>query len=168
MDVTIVARGCVLACLRMLAARCAGVFGVIATAGFFLCGCGDDGGTGPDQQAQTLTYCDVAGIVKSKCQRCHADPPVHGAPFPLMNYDDTQQPAPVSTDPGRKRAADMLDAVETNFMPYTRLSLDPPVSPLTCEERTTLLAWLRKGGSPPPAGHEDCSNVEPTLLACSD
>lgn len=167
MDVTIIAGGFLLRSWRMPAAWRGGLLGVIAGASLSLCACGGSE-SGPEQQAAALTYCDVAGILESKCQRCHASPPVHGAPFPLMNYDDTQQPAPVSSDPGRKRTADMLEAVESNFMPYMRLSLDPPVSPLTCEERTTLLTWLRKGASPAAPGHEDCSGVNVVLLSCAD
>lgn len=136
-------------------------------AGFFATACGNDE-SDSSEAAGALTYCDVAPILASKCQRCHQNPTAHGAPFPLLAYDDTQQPAPVSTDPGRKRSADMLDAVETDAMPYMRLTLSPPVSPLTCEEKTTLLGWLRKGSSPPPTGHEDCVGVTTTLLSCSD
>lgn len=152
---------------RMLAAYRAGLLGWITFFSLLLCACGGSE-PGPAEEAPALSYCDVAGILETKCQRCHANPPVHGAPFPLMNFDDTQQPAPVSSDTGRKRSADMLEAVEIDFMPYTRISLDPPVSPLTCEEKTTLLTWLRKGSSPPPAGHEDCTGVNPSLLSCAD
>ena len=66
------------------------------------------------------------------------------------------------------RKKDMLSAVESNYMPFMSSLLDPPVSPLTCEERSTLLGWLRKGALPPPEAREDCQGVHPTLLSCAD
>lgn len=140
--------------------------GVVVAAVAAMSGCGDDSASPASNVA--LTYCDAAPILALKCQRCHQDPPESGAPFPLLSYADTQVPAPLAGDAERKRAADMLGAIETNYMPYMGLSLDPPVSPLTCAERTTLLNWLRKGASPPPAGQEDCHGVTPVLLPCSD
>jgi uncharacterized membrane protein len=34
---------------------------------------------------------DVAAILTSRCQTCHQMPPVNGAPFPLLTYDDVHQ-----------------------------------------------------------------------------
>jgi hypothetical protein len=39
--------------------------------------------------------CDVFAIVHSICNKCHTNPPVFGAPFPLLTYADTQQPYPI-------------------------------------------------------------------------
>jgi uncharacterized membrane protein len=128
--------------------------------------CGDD--ASPSATDSELTYCDVAPILAAKCARCHGDPTQHGAPFPLVTYADTQEPSPLPGDSERTRAADMLSAVESNYMPFMDSSLDPPVSQLTCEERSTLLGWLRKGAFPPPEGREDCRGVNPTLLSCGD
>lgn len=116
----------------------------------------------------TLTYCDVAPILASKCQRCHTEPPEHGAPFPLLSYADTEEPSPLAGEPDRTRAADMLHVVESGYMPYKNVTLDPPVADLTCAEKATLLDWLRKGASPPPDAHEDCHGVRATLLSCPD
>ena len=96
--------------------------------------CGD-GASGPVTEAE-LTYCDIVPILAAKCERCHGNPPDHGAPFPLVTYADTQEPSPLPSDPERKRSADMLSAVESNYMPFMGLPLDPPVSPLTCQERS--------------------------------
>ena len=139
--------------------------GVVVAAALLASACGDESAS-PSNVA--LTYCDAAPILELKCQRCHQDPPESGAPFPLLTYADTQVPAPLQGDTERKRAADILSAIETNYMPFMGLPLDPPVSPLTCSERTTLLDWLRKGASPPPPGREDCHGVTPVLLPCSD
>src|SRR3569832_45940 len=40
------------------------------------------GGDGND--APPADWCSVQRVLQSKCQRCHADPPVHGAPFALL------------------------------------------------------------------------------------
>jgi hypothetical protein len=126
-----------------------------------------DGAAGPQAPAE-LNFCDALPILESKCQRCHQDPPMNGAPFPLLTYSDTQEAAPLPDEPERKRAEDMRNAVETNSMPFMSLSLEPPVSPLTCAERATLLDWLRKGAFPPPEGQEDCHGVRARLLSCAD
>ena len=34
---------------------------------------------------------DVAAILTSRCQTCHQMPPVNGAPFPLLTYDNVHQ-----------------------------------------------------------------------------
>jgi uncharacterized membrane protein len=128
--------------------------------------CGD--GSSAATSEPVLTYCDVAPILAAKCERCHANPPDHGAPFPLTSYVDTQEPSPLPDEPNRIRAEDMRKAVETNYMPFMGISLDPPVSPLTCQERATLLDWLGKGAFPPPEGREDCHGVSATLLSCPD
>jgi hypothetical protein len=100
--------------------------------------------------------------------RCHADPPRNGAPFPLDTYAAIEAPSPSSKNPERVIRHRMIDAVESGFMPYTSLILDPPVEALTCEERTTLLAWLREPTSPPAGGEAVCAGSVPRLLECSD
>jgi hypothetical protein len=35
--------------------------------------------------------CDIFAIVHNNCHRCHQQPQKNGAPFPLLNYADTQQ-----------------------------------------------------------------------------
>ena len=111
-------------------------------------------------------YCDAFAVIERKCTRCHADPPVNGAPFPLDSYEAISAPSPSSAEPDRTRADRMLSAVESNFMPDTGLKLDPPVEPLTCEERTTLLEWLQNGAGPPTNGDTACRGHTPSLLAC--
>lgn len=129
--------------------------------------CGGDEAD-PDAMDVELTYCDAAPIIASKCERCHHDPPENGAPFSLLTHADTQVATPVTTEPGRRRWQDMLEAVEEGTMPYLAFPLDPPVSPLSCEEKSTLVAWLKRGAAPPPAGNADCVSIEPTLLPCAD
>jgi uncharacterized membrane protein len=121
-----------------------------------------------DEQSQHSAFCDARAVVAAKCTRCHADPPVNGAPFPLVSYDDMTAPSPSSKDPERRRADRMLAAVESDFMPLASLLLDPPVEALTCEEKSTLLAWLRAGAPLPPDGDTSCDDVVPELLGCEE
>jgi len=101
-------------------------------------------------------------VLAAKCQRCHQDPTVNNAPFALLSYADTQ----VERSSGDRVYEDMLDAVETGFMPPTAGAYTPPVEPLTCAEKATLLDWL-KAGAPRPAGNDpSCEDVEPILLGC--
>jgi hypothetical protein len=120
---------------------------------------GSSGGAGGVSGA-SLTFCDIAPILEAKCRRCHADPPDHGAPFPLVSYEDTHGPR---SGTGDGRLVQIHEAVESGFMPYVRLVLEPPVEALTCEERTTLLEWTGHGG-PPATG--ECSQATPRLLPC--
>jgi uncharacterized membrane protein len=137
-----------------------------------LAGCGADPvGISPssltaDSQAENADFCDAFAIVQRKCARCHADPPVNGAPFSLADYAAIQAPSPTSTEPERRRADRMLSAVQTNRMPDTELTLEPPVETLTCEERTTLLGWLADGAEPPAGGDTTCAHAAPKLLSC--
>jgi uncharacterized membrane protein len=113
-------------------------------------------------------YCAAFDVIQRKCVRCHSDPPKNGAPFALDTYAATQEPSPSRAEPDRIRADRMLLAVESGFMPYTDLILDPPVEALTCEEKTTLLSWLESGSPLPADGDESCEGVETQLLECAE
>ena len=113
-------------------------------------------------------WCDARAVILEKCVRCHSAPPRNGAPFSLATYADTQVPSPNGDAPERTRADRMLHAVETGIMPFTGFILDPPVAKLTCEERETLLDWLRNGAQAPAAGDEECKNARTRRLECSD
>jgi uncharacterized membrane protein len=119
-------------------------------------------------QSESSPFCDARAVIAAKCVRCHGDPPENGAPFSLATYADVIAPAPSSKHPERTRADRMLAAVETDLMPFTSLLLEPPVEPLTCEEKATLLAWLRAGAPLPPSGDESCTDAPPALLACDE
>jgi hypothetical protein len=82
--------------------------------------------------------CDVEAILVAKCQRCHSDPPQHAAPFKLTTWEDTQ--ASYAGKPVHER---MHSAVDKGQMPYMGfLDIDPPVEPLTPDEKSRLLEWL--------------------------
>lgn len=122
------------------------------------CGAEGEGGEG-GAVATRVAFCQAEGVLRESCQRCHADPPGHGAPFPLVTYEDTQEPF----DVGKARWQRMREVVESGFMPI-RLRLDPPVEPLTCEQRTTLLGWLEQCAL--PEGGTDCAGRDEALLSC--
>jgi hypothetical protein len=147
--------------VRALSQRLTFALGLAASA------CGGDDTPKPAPNV-ALNYCDVAPILASRCQRCHQSPPTNGAPFSLSTYADTQEATPITAEPGRKRWQDMLKAVENGSMPFLRLPLEPPVSPLSCAEKSTLLTWLEHGAAPAPPGKEDCVSLSPTLLTCED
>jgi len=98
---------------------------------------------GPDVETPT-SWCSVQAIFALKCQRCHASPAAHGAPFALVSYDDTQ----VLDRKGRPRFERIASVVEEQRMPPAKNSkLEPPVEPLSDEERTTILSWCAQGGT---------------------
>jgi len=110
--------------------------------------------------ALPVRFCQAEIVLRTVCQRCHQDPPLHGAPFALVTYEDTQEPFDVA---GKPRWQRMREVVEQGIMP-ARGIVGVPVEPLTCEERSTLLGWL--GQCAPPEGGTDCEDRSETLLSC--
>lgn len=94
--------------------------------------------------------CKVDDVFASKCRRCHTVPTRHGAPFVFFTWDDTRQDRlgqPLYTVIGR--------AVRTNYMPQ-RIEANPPVQPLTDEEKKIVLDWIDAG-----APRETCDPSAP-------
>jgi uncharacterized membrane protein len=89
--------------------------------------------------------CNVDAVFAAKCRRCHTVPTRHGAPLVFLTWDDTRQDRF-----GQPLAAVIGRAVRTNFMPY-KVDANPPVQPLTEEERKIILDWVDAG-----APREDC------------
>ena len=105
---------------------------------------------------EPVPFCDVMTILRAKCQMCHQDPPLYAAPVAFMTYEDTQQEY---YDHERHFPEIMIKAVETDFMPFLGLNgmeggPPEPAQPLTPEEKTTLLTWLKQCA--PPTGGTDC------------
>lgn len=95
----------------------------------------------------------VLTIVQDKCQRCHGDPLKHGAPVAFFTANDFQASYFESDLTWAEVAA---DRVEDETMPFVALNnlpdpITPPVEPLTPDEKTTLLAWLKAGALPDDA-----------------
>lgn len=99
-----------------------------------------------------VPWCAAYHIINCVCQQCHQNPPLHGAPIPLMTYEDTQAPFPTSTSPVWQT---MQTVVSTRFMPYTAdKTIMPTVLPLDSDDYDTLLSWLGQGAT--PLGGTDC------------
>ncbi len=80
--------------------------------------------------------CAIEAIVESRCRHCHSDPPVNGAPFPLVTYADTQALYDsVLLGESQARFALIHYAVTVDYMPLDVAPLTPD------EERQALLAW---------------------------
>lgn len=119
-------------------------------------GGGGTGATGGVDSGAEVRFCDALEVMRAKCQRCHGDPLANAAPVPFLTYQDTQVPY---FDSGKTYADIMLSVVERDVMPYVSLNegdnpIMPPVEPLTADEKTTLLGWLKQGAR--PAGGTDC------------
>ena len=108
----------------------------------------DAGTDSPDAGPDSLP-CDVAEVLKNKCQRCHLDPTENGAPFPLVSYSDTQ-----ADFFGNIVVDRVKSAIETDFMPATFIMLDPPVETLTADEKKVVLDWIAAGAEPVDASCE--------------
>jgi len=94
--------------------------------------------------------CKLDDVFATKCRRCHTVPTRHNAPLVFLTWDDTRQDRmgqPLFTIIGR--------AVRTNFMPY-RIEANPPVLPLTDDEKKIILDWVDAG-----APREDCDPNAP-------
>jgi hypothetical protein len=109
-----------------------------------------------------VRFCQAEIVLRTVCQRCHQNPPLHDAPFPLVTYEDTQQPFAG----GKLRWERMKEVVQTDFMPLRGGGLDPPVDYLTCEEKSTLMGWLEQCA--PPAGGTECDEANESLVACDE
>jgi hypothetical protein len=102
-----------------------------------------------DSGAGNFLPCDVERVISVKCRRCHDRPAALTdclankacieAPFPLENWSDTRHAIG-----GGKRVVDYIQGViERDEMPFKTDSIQPPVEPLTPEEKSTILDWAR-------------------------
>jgi hypothetical protein len=101
-----------------------------------------------------VPWCAAYHIINCVCQQCHQNPPLNGAPIPLMTYDDTQAHFPVATSKGFVWQT-MQEVVSIRFMPYMGdKTVMPPVLPLSDDDYDTLLSWLAQGAT--DLGGQDC------------
>jgi hypothetical protein len=119
-------------------------------------GAGGEGGV----PATPIRFCQAEIVLRTVCQRCHQEPPLHGAPFALVTYEDTQEPYGST---GKLRWQRMREVVEIDFMPLMGIR-DVPVDPLTCEEKSTLMGWLNQCAL--PEGGTDCEGRTEELVSC--
>jgi len=121
-------------------------------------GAGGEGGV----PSVPVRFCQAEIVLRTVCQRCHQDPPLHGAPFPLVTFEDTHKPY----EGEKLRWERMKEVVASDFMPLRGSGLDPPVDYLTCEQKSTLMGWLEQCA--PPEGGTDCDGTSETLVACDE
>ncbi len=101
------------------------------------------GGCGPGP-AEGDYPCDVFAVVHAQCVPCHDSPPVAGAPFPLLTYEDTQQPF----FGGPKLVyQQMHDQIQPGAMPRM-----PFGGALSAPDFATLNGWLSACAPPVAAG----------------
>jgi hypothetical protein len=113
-----------------------------------------EGGAEASLSDVPVPWCAAYRVINCVCQQCHQNPPLNGAPIPLMTYDDTQAPFPVATSKGRVWQT-MQTVVSTRFMPYMGdKTVMPVVLPLSDADYDTLLSWLGQGAT--DLGGQDC------------
>ncbi len=78
---------------------------------------------------------DVAAVLSDKCQTCHTNPPLNGAPFPLLTYEDVHQLF-AGTIPIYQEMYMLIQPGSTPHMPFGK------APPLTTDQFTTLSEWL--------------------------
>ncbi len=106
------------------------------------------------EASNAVSWCAAYEIINCSCQQCHQNPPLNGAPIPLLTYADTQAPFPMPTSE-EKVWQTMQSVIRLRFMPYTAdKTVMPPVKPLTDEQQNTLLTWLAQGAK--DEGGLDC------------
>ncbi len=109
-------------------------------------------GSGAVDSDAPVPWCAAYHIVNCVCQQCHQNPPVNGAPIPLLTYDDMQAAVPGSSMKVWQLAQNY---VSTRFMPFTGdKTVMPPVQPLNDEDYNTMLSWFAQGAT--DLGGQDC------------
>ncbi len=120
-------------------------------------------GTGQDAEADTAvpTFeggecpgpltgdfpCEVAAVV-AICQNCHRNPPIRGAPFPFMTYEDTQI---VYSGP-ELRWQRMAKAIEPTAPLHMPPRTETDIPQLTDLQLNTMRAWFGACAPPVPEG----------------
>jgi hypothetical protein len=99
--------------------------------------------------------CDVGQVLKDKCQPCHQTPQLNHAHFPLLTYEDTQQPFGIM--PGERRWQRMAQVIEPGTFPHMPFGTAPQ---LTSSELDTLRSWFKACAPPVPEG-QGCDVGEP-------
>jgi hypothetical protein len=110
---------------------------------------GSIGGGGGTIGVGGVLPCEVAAVLRTKCQSCHGTTPLNGAPVSLVTYADTQVP-------GVKDASrPVWQSMQTRVHSTTMTVMPPRNQPaLTSTELASLDAWFAAGA---PAGTEACT-----------
>ena len=78
---------------------------------------------------------DVLAVVTARCQPCHQDPPLNGAPFPLLTYEDVHSLF-LMTIPKYQEMHALIQPDGSPHMPYGT------APQLTAAQFKTLDDWL--------------------------
>ncbi len=106
------------------------------------------GGDGDGSNSATGLPCDIEKIVQAKCQTCHTDGGLFGAPMDLLSHEDFAGSS--ASDPGRT----MRDAIKERLHLRGTGQMPPVAQPeLTTEELAAFDAWLDLGA---PASTTGC------------
>jgi hypothetical protein len=101
-------------------------------------GGGAAGSAGGNAAASGLP-CDLANFLMARCQTCHSNPPIAGAPMPLVTYGDLV--APAKSDPAKSAAAMAL----TRMQDTTRPMPPPPATRASASEIAQVSTWISSG-----------------------
>jgi len=91
--------------------------------------------------------CAPRRVLETVCQRCHSDPTLNGAPFPLVGRSDI-----MTKRWGVVVRELMIEELDARRMPLAPVTIEP-------EDRDVLLAWLRAGA--PAATTRVCAASPP-------
>jgi hypothetical protein len=100
---------------------------------------GGSGGAGGGTAAASGLPCDLANFLVARCQQCHSNPPIGGAPMPLVIYADLV--APAKSDPARSAGAMALARMQDATRPMPPV----PATPATASEIALVSNWLSSG-----------------------
>jgi hypothetical protein len=95
--------------------------------------------------------CDVAAVLRTKCQGCHGTRPINGAPVSLVTYAQTQAPGV------RSPSQLVWQEMQARAHDTTMTVMPPRGQPaLTSAEMASLDSWFAAGA---PAGTQACTDA---------
>jgi len=113
---------------------------------------------GPATPATGDIPCDVFEVIHRACNPCHTNPPINGAPFPILTYEDTQEPYGIAS----KRFLAMNQVIRPGGTPPM-----PPSGALSAQDLKVLTGWLDACAPPTPEG-KGCECTTPTTgMGCT-
>ncbi len=119
-----------------------------ASAGGASAGTSSTGGAAGSAVVDDELPCKVRELLASRCQQCHSEPTVYGAPMPLVRRTDLVKLA--LTDPSTTVGAKAVERMKDDKNPMPQ----PPNPRATQAEIDTLTAWVSAGM---PVTHDSCS-----------
>jgi hypothetical protein len=93
-------------------------------------------------QDEGLIPCGPRTVLRSVCQRCHQNPPIRGAPFPLVTRSN------IARSNIRER---MIAQLTQRRMPARPETIDET-------SRSTLLEWLEQGAPALAVSMDECTS----------